>query len=239
MAYWSRSFEGRAEILSEVRQFTAAVLGDRPGVDLVVLAASELAGNAVLHTASGKPGGQFAVHVATFSDRWKVRVDDEGGPAEPVIATVSDDEEPQESGRGLLLVAAISESWGVLGDHYARAVWAEIMRPQDSGVNARSGVLTGSELKALEAILDAMAEEKAETAEPPVLELQSSDTPPRRPPDPDEASPESAPATEDHRERRPPEWHERPDRTRLLAAGVTELEAMLIEMAYDETMGRV
>lgn len=148
MSYWSRSFRGIAECLSEVRQFTATVLGDRPGVDLVVLAASELAGNAILHTASGEPGGQFVVHIAAFADRWQIRVDDGGGPGVPRIrgavpdpaadgfGVVADPDDLDavaglaEAGRGLALVAAISSDWGVLGDDYARAVWAEIPHPR-------------------------------------------------------------------------------------------------------------
>jgi anti-sigma regulatory factor (Ser/Thr protein kinase) len=143
MSYWSRSFRGMAECLSEVRQFTAAVLGDRPGVDLVVLAVSELAGNAILHTASGEPGGQFVVHLAAFADRWQIRVDDAGGPGCPrirstgpcdtnsgAVADLADVAELAEAGRGLALVAAVSRDWGVLGDGYARAVWAEIPRPR-------------------------------------------------------------------------------------------------------------
>src|SRR5690349_2211363 len=113
MSYWSRSFRGLAECLSEVRTFTAAVLGDRPGVDLVVLAASELAGNAILHTASGEPGGQFVVHLAAFADRWQVRVDDAGGANVPRLrepVPVDPDALPDlcelpESGRGLALIS--------------------------------------------------------------------------------------------------------------------------------------
>lgn len=165
MSYWSRSFPGIAECLSEVRRFTAAVLGDRPGVDLVVLVTSELAGNAILHTASGDPGGQFVVHIAAFADRWQIRVDDAGGPGYPRFGGAPSSAAADfggldggldgqdgldghdglnglddiaafdiaglaEAGRGLALVAAISRAWGVLGDEYARAVWAEIPHPR-------------------------------------------------------------------------------------------------------------
>jgi serine/threonine-protein kinase RsbW len=125
--YWSRSFLGRAECLSEVRKFTVAVLGDRPGTDLVVLAASELAANAILHTASGEPGGQFVVHLATFADRCQIRVDDAGGPKVP--RACSEERPDAEAGRGLALIDALSLKWGVLGDERSRAVWAEIPFP--------------------------------------------------------------------------------------------------------------
>src|SRR5512139_14409 len=125
--YWSRSFVGDARCLADLRWFTASVLGgtDRPGVDLVVLAASELAGNAILHTASGEPDGLFVIHLAAFVDRWQVRIDDAGSPHPPrlggpggrevaeIETTAPEivDQDPEdidglaESGRGLALVA--------------------------------------------------------------------------------------------------------------------------------------
>src|SRR6266851_1888179 len=155
MSYWSRSFRGLAECLSEVRQFTAAVLGERPGVDLVVLAASELAGNAV-------------VHIAAFADRWQVRVDDAGGPNFPrlcraggVDTSMSDAADGPlgdlpEAGRGLALGAAVSRDWGVLGDEYSRAVWAEIPypRPETDAVVVET---TGGAAEALDAAVAMMA----------------------------------------------------------------------------------
>ena len=134
MSYWSRSFPGLAECLADVRRFTEMVVGDKPGAELLVLAASELAGNAIQHTASGDPGGQFVVHIAAFADRWQVRVDDAGSPSVPHIPArdgteLDEDDWEAECGRGLALVAAVSHKWGVLGDKYSRAVWAEIPYP--------------------------------------------------------------------------------------------------------------
>jgi hypothetical protein len=149
-----------------VRQFTEAVLGNRPGVDLVVLAASELAGNAVLHTASGEPGGQFVVHLAAFADRWQVRVDDAGGPNFPRLCkdAVLDPDCPDselcdldlpEAGRGLALVAAVSRNWGVLGDEYSRAVWAEIPHPA-TGTAAAAGSAAGGTARAIDSTVAAL-----------------------------------------------------------------------------------
>ena len=142
MSYWSRSFPGRPEHLGEVRRFTQMVLGDAPGTELVVMAVSELAGNAIVHTASGAPDGQFVVHLAAFADRWKVRVDDEGSPSEPRVVVDAIEEDPEwdsESGRGLAMVASISRKWGVIGDRCARAVWAEIPYPVAVGGGVEFG----------------------------------------------------------------------------------------------------
>lgn len=184
MSYWSRSFPGLPECLGEVRRFTQMVLGDAPGADLVVLAVSELAGNAIVHTASGAPGGQFVVHLAAFADRWKVRVDDAGSPTEPRVVvgalaqgagsdvdfadsdsdsdadsdTDSYAESEAESGRGLAMVAAVSRKWGVLGDRYARAVWAEIPYPVAIGGEVES-VMSGGMLEALQSVAQALDDE--------------------------------------------------------------------------------
>lgn len=163
MSYWSRSFPGLAECLSEVRQFTLMVLGDKPGSDLVVLAVSELAGNAIVHTASGEPGGQFVVHLAAYTDRWQVRVDDEGAPSDPQIVVDGFGEGAgaeldwaAEAGRGLAMVAAVSEKWGVLGDRNARAVWAQIPYPAPDDEKAESAT-SGDLLDALETVAEALA----------------------------------------------------------------------------------
>ena len=160
MSYWSRSFPGLAEHLTEVRQFTEMVLGDAPGAELVVLAASELAGNAIVHTASGAPGGQFVVHLAAFADGWQVRVDDEGSATEPRVVVDAIDEDADwdsESGRGMAMVASVSRKWGVIGDRTARAVWAEIPYPVKpaGGVDA---VMSGGMLEALESVARALNE---------------------------------------------------------------------------------
>ena len=163
MSYWSRSFPGLAENLAEVRQFIQMVLGDAPGAELVVLAVSELAGNAIVHTASGAPGGQFVVHLAAFADRWQVRVDDAGSATEPHVVVDGMDAEDDwdaESGRGLAMVASISRKWGVLGDRDARAVWAEIPYPVQPGGGIASA-MSGGMMDALESVARALVAEDA------------------------------------------------------------------------------
>lgn len=136
MPYWSKTFDGLPEHVSEVREYTRKLLGDSEVADAVELVVSELAGNAVRHSDSGEPGGQFTVHLAAFRDRWQVRVDDEGGPSVPhvrepmPIECIEDLDalgEDVEVGRGLTLVAGLSSAWGVLGDQSGRAVWVEIL----------------------------------------------------------------------------------------------------------------
>src|SRR3954466_841038 len=85
MPYWSQSFNGRPECVAEVREYTRTVVGDCAGADLVELVASELAGNAIRHSDSGEPGGQFVLHIAALSNRWQIRVDDAGGTNVPHV----------------------------------------------------------------------------------------------------------------------------------------------------------
>lgn len=52
-SYWVRTFKGQPEEVADVREFVRRVIGDVDGVDDVVLVVSELAGNAIRHSASG------------------------------------------------------------------------------------------------------------------------------------------------------------------------------------------
>lgn len=123
----SITFPGNPEFVPQVRRWTISTLGgDIPGVDLVVLVASELATNAIVHTASGEPGGKFTLHLATHADRWEVRVDDAGGPKHPEVTAAEVDD---VGGRGLAVVSEVSKEWGVHGGEGARSVWAQIAFP--------------------------------------------------------------------------------------------------------------
>lgn len=133
MDIWSKEFAGRPECLAEARRFTYAVLGECDGAHTVALVADELAGNAIKHTASGGPGGEFVLRLAVLGDRCRVRVDDQGGPTAPSVRAAEDDD---EAGRGLTIVAMLCSRWGVDGDERARSVWADVAfdeRPAISG----------------------------------------------------------------------------------------------------------
>lgn len=126
MSYWSVSFPGTTEYLREVRRFTAGALQKAFGSEDVVQVASELAANAILHTTSGQPGGTFTVHLAARPRLWQIRVDDQGAFTTPQIRPATAN---HLAAGGLAIVAALSSAWGVIGDEYGRAVWAEISFP--------------------------------------------------------------------------------------------------------------
>jgi anti-sigma regulatory factor (Ser/Thr protein kinase) len=101
------------------------MLPDAPSRDDVLTVATELAVNAIEHTASGH-GGCFTMMVSLLTDPPRVRltVADEGaanGPAWP-----SKSPGPATSGFGLYLVRRLSARVGVSGTNLGRRVWAEI-----------------------------------------------------------------------------------------------------------------
>lgn len=85
-------------------------------IDDAVLAASELATNAVLHA-----GSSFAVAVRCVGGRVTLAVADSGG-GEPVVKEV----DPSEAvgGRGMAIVASVAHRWGVRGVPDGKVVWA-------------------------------------------------------------------------------------------------------------------
>lgn len=92
----------------------------------VVTIVAELVGNAVRH-ADPLPGGVIRVawrlHPAGYGELVEVRVTDGGAPGRPSIRTVDTD---ASDGRGLTIVAALADRWGVRHDGFGQTVWAEM-----------------------------------------------------------------------------------------------------------------
>jgi len=139
----ARVFAGVLAQVPEARAFTARALAGCPAGarDALLLCVTELAANAVEHSASGEDGA-FTVEVSRPADGVAyVAVTDAGaarGAAKGPLAAGSLDaaldgtvvDDIPESGRGLALVAAFSSRWGccdVCGG--GRMVWAEATWP--------------------------------------------------------------------------------------------------------------
>ncbi|MGW3632660.1 ATP-binding protein [Streptomyces sp. NPDC005122] len=86
----------------------------------VLLCVSELATNALVHGVP--PGRHFRVFLRYAGDGGVLRVEvhDSGGGVPRLV-----DGAAGEGGRGLLLVAALSDSWGVAERDPGKAVWCE------------------------------------------------------------------------------------------------------------------
>jgi serine/threonine-protein kinase RsbW len=112
MPHWQRVFPGSGRELSRLRRWLSSLLPDCPERDEVLSVATELAANALEHTASGAPGGTFAVEVTWHQPVMLVAVADGGSPGEPRVIEDLDG----ERGRGLLLVRGLSARTGWTGD---------------------------------------------------------------------------------------------------------------------------
>ncbi|MEV1020319.1 ATP-binding protein [Streptomyces sp. NPDC050264] len=103
------------------RRFTREALDDwglagHVRADDVLLCVSELATNALLHGAP--PGRGYQLYLAYGEGVLRVEVRDSGA-GEPRVCESGD-----EGGRGLLLVAACADGWGVEGRAPGKSVWA-------------------------------------------------------------------------------------------------------------------
>jgi anti-sigma regulatory factor (Ser/Thr protein kinase) len=118
---WRRAFPGERQQLSLMRRWLASLLPDCPARDDITLITTELAANAIVHTASGW-GGSFVVTMGLGGNVVRVCVADDGADDGPRFLADAED----EHGRGLLVVTGLSTRVGVSGDHRGRMVWADV-----------------------------------------------------------------------------------------------------------------
>ena len=105
------------------RRFLRDVLGpDHPGLHDLAVVVSELVGNGIKHTASGR-GGKVRILLAQGKDVLHAEVTDDG--ADGARPDLRDGECDGESGRGLRIVEALTLSWGHHADGVRTTVWAE------------------------------------------------------------------------------------------------------------------
>jgi anti-sigma regulatory factor (Ser/Thr protein kinase) len=105
--------------LRALRRWVASQLGDdHPHVDDVILVVSELATNVERHA-----GNWLTVDLVQLPDDTLVAVTD---PTVEAIPLPRDVPAEQVSGRGLLIVAALSRWWGVVVRPRSKTVWAAI-----------------------------------------------------------------------------------------------------------------
>lgn len=95
-------------------------------IDDVVLVASELIGNAIRHTRASESG---TLDISWSVDRSGVRVSVGDPSGEPPVARMGGADEPD--GRGLRIVDAIADDWGVERAGSGKRVWAHVPTEQD------------------------------------------------------------------------------------------------------------
>lgn len=95
-----------------------SVAGSCPAAEDAGLVVSELATNAIQHTRSGE-SGEFRVTAAVSPGEWVLILVGDDGPdvpgAAPAIPAQRAVPASAESGRGLLIVAALSDAYGYVG----------------------------------------------------------------------------------------------------------------------------
>jgi len=122
--WYQRTFHGRADQVAQVRHEIAAHLDGCPAADDVVLIASELAANSIVHSDSA--GEFFTVRCEAYPGYVWVEVEDLGGPWHR--------EPPDDRPHGLNIVEALAGpgNWGTEttsdGD---RVVWARLDLPPE------------------------------------------------------------------------------------------------------------
>ncbi|WP_432190327.1 ATP-binding protein [Streptomyces sp. Tue6028] len=113
---------------------TLTAWGEREVTDVVVLLAAELLSNAVQHARQPYEGGaQVTLTAYCMHDCLCVEVADPD-PNPPVLRRARTDD---ESGRGLALIDAIADRWGVTERSDGKAVWFSCTLP-DCGSAATS-----------------------------------------------------------------------------------------------------
>jgi serine/threonine-protein kinase RsbW len=116
------TYPGSSEQVSAVRADLRSLLQDCPMADEVILCASELAANAVLHSRSRLPGGTFTVRVRINPcDHAQIEVEDNGGPWTPGTRGCT-------GHHGLDIVNALATDWGI-NDHTTSIIWARFDWP--------------------------------------------------------------------------------------------------------------
>ncbi len=117
-----RVFAGSSDQVRHARDFVRRVLDECPVADDATLLASELATNAIQHTASGL-GGKFTVTVYRTHTWVRVEVTDDGSDTTPHPRPHGG---AGESGLGLTLVELVAPRWGCDGGTLGCVVWFEL-----------------------------------------------------------------------------------------------------------------
>jgi anti-sigma regulatory factor (Ser/Thr protein kinase) len=120
-----RVFPGHPGQVAHARRFVQRALADERAAEDAALLTSELATNAICHTATGQ-GGTFEIVISRHPAIVRIAVIDAGAPTVPTLPAPGS---LDASGRGLSLVEALTRQWGHHGNRQSRTVWFELDCP--------------------------------------------------------------------------------------------------------------
>ena len=131
----ARSFECRPQAVTAARRFVREALSGEVAelIDAAELMTSELTSNCVRHAGTG-----FDVSVRA-GEEIRVEVRDGGGGRPRPLSPGPE----ESSGRGLMIVEAMSDSWGVEPGEEGKTVWFTLARPPATAL-ARGAVCWGA-----------------------------------------------------------------------------------------------
>jgi anti-sigma regulatory factor (Ser/Thr protein kinase) len=112
----TRFFPGRNDQIRRARALTERFLDGCPAADDAVLLVSELATNAVTHSASGRPGGTFILRVQIRDGYVRGEVEDQGSRWDGDIRAA-------EPPHGLFLLRELSSDCGARRGHHGWVTW--------------------------------------------------------------------------------------------------------------------
>jgi hypothetical protein len=116
----TRTYPAEPRQVGLARAALAGWLGGCPQAGEAILAASEFATNAVLHSAS-RDGGAFTLRAEVVRDHVRIEVEDAGGPWR---GGPNDDGRPH--GFDVVTALAGAGNWGISGDASGRVAWARL-----------------------------------------------------------------------------------------------------------------
>jgi anti-sigma regulatory factor (Ser/Thr protein kinase) len=125
LLWWGREFPGGADQVRAARGWLEELLPKCEQLEALTLLVSELCTNAVLHTDSGKPGGEFGLTVEWTPEAVKALIIDQGSPTFSAM-TAGSGAWDDECGRGLFLVDQLADYWDTADLPEGRLVWLEM-----------------------------------------------------------------------------------------------------------------
>jgi len=119
----SVTLPGVASSVGRARELVRSCLPAGQAAEYAELCTSELATNAVTHSASGLPGHTFTVIVEPAPAGAVITVIDDGSASAPAVTSSAGG---AEHGRGMLLVAALAAEWGTECLGGERVTWCRL-----------------------------------------------------------------------------------------------------------------